>query len=88
MCSDHIQRQAENRVKYTVSLENNQKKVIDVGKSAQQLTETIEESHSKVDRNRVGLAEVQIEAEKERWLKNYCLSCFLVDLIFLGVEID
>ncbi|KAL3537048.1 hypothetical protein ACH5RR_000414, partial [Cinchona calisaya] len=67
MCSDHIQRLAENRVKSSVSLENNQKRLVDLGKSAQQLRETIEESQSKVDINRVGLAEVQIETEKERF---------------------
>ncbi|XP_027112931.1 E3 ubiquitin-protein ligase BRE1-like 1 isoform X1 [Coffea arabica] len=67
MCSDHVQRLAENRVKLTVSLENNQKKVIDIRKSAQQLRETIEDSQLKVDSNRVDLAEVQIETERERF---------------------
>lgn len=67
LCSDHVQRLAENRVKLTVSLENNQKKVIDIRKSAEQLRETIEDSQSKVDRHRVDLAEVQIETERERF---------------------
>ena len=71
-------------MKLTVSLENNQKKVIDIRKSAQQLRETIEDSQPKVDSNRVDLAEVQIETERERWLDVtlHFHSCFFVDLNF------
>ncbi|CAI9101302.1 OLC1v1038595C1 [Oldenlandia corymbosa var. corymbosa] len=67
LCSDQVQRLAENRVKNTVSLENNQKKIVDLRKSAQQLRESVDESQSKVDRNRVSLAEMQIETERERF---------------------
>ncbi|KAL3516889.1 hypothetical protein ACH5RR_023791 [Cinchona calisaya] len=67
MCSDYVLRLAENRVKLTVSIDNNQKRVMDAQKSAQQLRQSIEDSQLKVDRNRVGLAEVQIETEKERF---------------------
>jgi chromosome segregation ATPase len=65
--SDQIQRLAENRVKSTGLLENNQKRMVDLNKSSEQMKETIEETQLKVDGNRVRLAEVQIETEQERY---------------------
>lgn len=68
ICSDQIQRLAENRVRSTCVLENNRKRMADVNKSSEQLKETIEKTQLKVDGNRVALAELQIETEQQRYL--------------------
>ncbi|XP_059633890.1 E3 ubiquitin-protein ligase BRE1-like 1 [Cornus florida] len=68
-CSDQVQKLAEDRFQNSATLENTQKKLLDVRKSSQQLMWSLEESQSKVDKNRVGLAELQIELEKERFEK-------------------
>lgn len=67
ICSDQIERLAENRVKSTGVLESNEKRTVEVRKSCEQLKETIEEMHLKVDGGRVGLAQLQIETEEERF---------------------
>ncbi|KAK4411217.1 hypothetical protein Sango_0194700, partial [Sesamum angolense] len=59
--SDHIQRLAEDRVQNAAALENTQRRLSDVRKSSQQLMGTL-------DDRRGGLAQLQIELEKERWL--------------------
>ncbi|GFS39294.1 histone mono-ubiquitination 1 [Actinidia rufa] len=69
MCSDQVQKLAEDRFQSLATLENTQKKLLDVRKSSQQLRESLEKSQSKVEKSRVGLAGLQIELEKERFDK-------------------
>lgn len=69
LCSEQVQKLQENRIQSSATLENNQRRLLDVRKSSLQLRESLEESHSKLDRSRLGLAELQIELEKERFEK-------------------
>ncbi|XP_057492355.1 E3 ubiquitin-protein ligase BRE1-like 1 [Actinidia eriantha] len=69
MCSDQVQKLAEDRFQSLATLENTQKKLLDVRKSSQQLRESLERSQSKVEKSRVGLAGLQIDLEKERFDK-------------------
>lgn len=66
MCSDQVQRLAEDRIQKSVSLENTQKRLSDANKSSQRMTKLLEESQSKLARRRAALADLQIELEKER----------------------
>lgn len=66
MCSDQVQRHAEDRVQKSVSLENTQRRLSDANKSSQRMTKLLEESQSKLARRRAALAYLQIELEKER----------------------
>ncbi|KVH97077.1 Zinc finger, RING/FYVE/PHD-type [Cynara cardunculus var. scolymus] len=68
-CSDQVQKLSETRVQKTVALENTQRRLQDVRRTSQQLTESLEESQIKVDRSRVSLMDLQIELEKERFDK-------------------
>ncbi|KAJ9563155.1 hypothetical protein OSB04_008315 [Centaurea solstitialis] len=68
-CSDQVQKLSETRVQKTAALENTQRRLQDVRRTSQQLTESLEESQSKVDRSRVSLTELQIELERERFDK-------------------
>lgn len=67
MCSDQVQRHAEDRVQKSVSLENTQRRLSDATKSSQRMTKLLEESQSKLARRRAALADLQIELEKERY---------------------
>lgn len=67
MCRDQIQKLAEDKFQRAITLENTQKRLSDVRKSSQQAQEALEESQSKVDRSRMGLSELQIELERERY---------------------
>ncbi|GFY92696.1 histone mono-ubiquitination 1 [Actinidia rufa] len=69
MCSDQVQKLAEDRFQSLATLENTQKKLLDVRKSSPQLRESLERSQSKVEKSRVGLAGLQIDLEKERFDK-------------------
>ncbi|PSS24116.1 E3 ubiquitin-protein ligase BRE1-like [Actinidia chinensis var. chinensis] len=69
MCSDQVQKLAEDRFQSLATLENTQKKLLDVRKSSLQLRESLERSQSKVEKSRVGLAGLQIDLEKERFDK-------------------
>lgn len=64
--TEHKQRVAEERAHNTASLENTQRKLLDVKKSSQQLMGTLEEAQSQVERSRACLTELQIDLEKER----------------------
>ena len=76
MCSDQVQRLAEDRFQSLATLENTQKKLLDVRKSSQQLRESLERSQSKVEKSRVGLVGLQIDLEKERYYA--CTYFFLM----------
>uniref|UniRef100_A0A5B7BUQ2 E3 ubiquitin protein ligase n=1 Tax=Davidia involucrata TaxID=16924 RepID=A0A5B7BUQ2_DAVIN len=69
ICSDQVQKLAEDGFQSSATLENSQKRLSDVRKSSLQLKESLEESQSKVDKSRVGLVQLQIELEKERFEK-------------------
>ncbi|KAA8550078.1 hypothetical protein F0562_001762 [Nyssa sinensis] len=69
VCSDQVQKLTEDRFQSSATLENSQKRFLDVRKSSLQLRESLEESQSKVGKSRVGLVELQIELEKERFEK-------------------
>ena len=89
MCSDQVQKLAEDRFQSLATLENTQKKLLDVRKSSQQLRESLERSQSKVEKSRVGLVGLQIDLEKERYYAcTYFSFCFLlyndVKLTFLS----
>lgn len=66
MCSDQVQKLAEDRLQSLGTLANFQKRLLDVTRLSQQARESLEESQSKVDKSRVSLGELQIELEKER----------------------
>ncbi|KAK6920354.1 hypothetical protein RJ641_016258 [Dillenia turbinata] len=69
MCSDQVQKLAEDRSNSSLSLETTQKKLLDVRKTSQQVRELLEESQTKAEKNRLHFAELQIELEKERFDK-------------------
>ncbi|KAL8249384.1 hypothetical protein R6Q59_006252 [Mikania micrantha] len=68
-CSDQVQKLSETRVQKTAALENTQRRLHDIKRASQQVTESLEESQSKVDRSRPSLMDLQIELEKERFDK-------------------
>lgn len=69
MCSDQVQKLAEDRLQSLGTLANFQKRLLDVTRLSQQARESLEDSQSKVDKSRVSLGELQIELEKERFEK-------------------
>ncbi|KAH7519670.1 E3 ubiquitin-protein ligase BRE1-like 1 [Ziziphus jujuba] len=69
ICSEQVQRLAEEKLQSSGSLENTQKRLLDVRRLSQQARESLEESQSKVDRSRVAHLELQLELEKERFEK-------------------
>lgn len=68
-CSDQVQKVSETRAQKTVALENTQRRLQDVRRTSQQLTDSLDESQTKVDKNRVILTDLQIQLEKERFEK-------------------
>lgn len=64
--SDQRHRLAVDRAHNAAAIESTQRRLLDVRKSSQLLVRTVEEAQAQVDRNRVCLAEMQIELEKER----------------------
>lgn len=64
--SDQVQKLAEERFQKSVSLENTQKRLFDMGISSQQARELLEDSQSKIEKSRVEIVELQIELERER----------------------
>lgn len=69
VCSEQIQKLADDKYHGSVALENTQKKLLDVRRSSQQTRESLEESQSKAEKSRVVLVELQIELERERYRK-------------------
>lgn len=68
-CSDQVQKLSETRVQKTAALENSQRRLQDIRRASQQLTDSLDESQSKVERSRANLMDLQIELEKERFEK-------------------
>ena len=67
-CSDQVQKLTEDRSHDSATLENTQKKLLDVKRLSHQVRESLEELQSKVDKSRLALMGVLIELEKERML--------------------
>lgn len=68
-CSDQVQKMSETRAQKTSALENTQRRLQDIRRTTQQVSDSLEESQSKVDKSRVSLTDLQIELEKERFEK-------------------
>ncbi|GKV12797.1 hypothetical protein SLEP1_g23900 [Rubroshorea leprosula] len=68
-CSDQVQKLSEDRLQSFVSLENLQKRLLDVRQPSNQVRESLQESQSKIEKNRGVLVELQIEFEEERFNK-------------------
>lgn len=75
-CSDHIQKIEDDKLRDTDTLENTQKRLLDVRIASQQTRESLDQSQSKVEESRTTQAELQIELEKERC--GYFLFLFLL----------
>jgi E3 ubiquitin-protein ligase BRE1 len=56
----------EDKIQRSVTLENTQKKLLDMGRSSSQARESLEDSQSRVERSRSALLELRIDLEKER----------------------
>ncbi|OVA08643.1 hypothetical protein BVC80_8511g8 [Macleaya cordata] len=69
VCSEQVQKLAEDRGQSSSALENTQKRLLDFRRESQRLKELLAKSQSKVEKSRIGVAEVQIELEKERFNK-------------------
>ncbi|KAI9182601.1 hypothetical protein LWI28_027086 [Acer negundo] len=68
-CSDQVQKLAEDRSHDSATLENTQKKLLDVKRLSLQVRESLEELQSNLDKSRLALMGVLIELEKERFDK-------------------
>ncbi|KAL5798900.1 hypothetical protein ACOSQ2_003720 [Xanthoceras sorbifolium] len=68
-CSDQVQKLAEDRFRDSITLENTQKKLLDVKRSSLQVRESLEELQSRVDKSRLALMELLIELERGRFDK-------------------
>ncbi|CAN6566590.1 unnamed protein product [Malus baccata var. baccata] len=69
ICKDHVQKVAEDKLQKQITLENTQKRLLEVRRQSQQLREALAASQSKVGESRKGLSELQLELEKERFEK-------------------
>ena len=67
ICKDHVQKVAEDKSQKQITLENTQKRLLEVRRQSQQLREALAASQSKVGESRKGLSELQLELEKERY---------------------
>ncbi|MBA0762518.1 hypothetical protein Gotri_012117 [Gossypium trilobum] len=68
-CSDQVQKLGEERFQKSVSLENTQKRLLDMRRSSHQAKESLEDSQLKIEKSRAALVELQIEIERERFKK-------------------
>ncbi|XP_057998195.1 E3 ubiquitin-protein ligase BRE1-like 1 isoform X3 [Hevea brasiliensis] len=66
---DQVHKLKEEKFQNSSTLENTQKRLVDVRKSSNQARESLEDSQSKVGRSRAALLELQIELERERFDK-------------------
>lgn len=66
VCFDQVHKLKEEKFQNSSTLENTQKRLLDVRKSSNQARDTLEDSQSKVGRSRAALLELQIELERER----------------------
>lgn len=74
-CSDQIQKIEEDKLRDTDTLENTQKRLLEIRIASQQTRESLDQSHYKVEKSRTTQAELQIELEKERY--GYFLFLFI-----------
>lgn len=65
-CSEHIQKLADDKLHSSFTLENSQKKLLEMRRSSQQAQESLEDLQSKGEKSRVTVVEMQIELERER----------------------
>ncbi|XP_071736096.1 E3 ubiquitin-protein ligase BRE1-like 1 [Rutidosis leptorrhynchoides] len=68
-CSDQVQKLSETRAQKMVALENTQRRLQDIRRTSEQLTDSLDVSQSKVDGSRTSLMNLQIQFEKERFDK-------------------
>ncbi|KAG6784625.1 hypothetical protein POTOM_010323 [Populus tomentosa] len=68
-CSDQVHKLVEDKIQRSVTLENTQKKLLDMGRPSSQARESLEDSQSRVERSRSALLELRIDLEKERFDK-------------------
>ncbi|XP_025015584.2 E3 ubiquitin-protein ligase BRE1-like 1 isoform X2 [Ricinus communis] len=66
---DQVHKLAEEKFQNSGTLENTQKRLLDVRKSSNQVRDSLEDSQSKAERSRAALLELQIELERERFDK-------------------
>ncbi|KAK4270506.1 hypothetical protein QN277_023535 [Acacia crassicarpa] len=67
--ADQCQRLEEDKVQSSVTLENTQRRLLEVTRSSQQARETVEEVQSKVGISRVTRMELQVDLERERFAR-------------------
>ncbi|XP_028798888.1 E3 ubiquitin-protein ligase BRE1-like 1 isoform X2 [Neltuma alba] len=67
--SDQCQRLEEDKVQSSATLENTQRRLLDVRRLSQQARETVEEVQSKVGISRVTCMELQVDLERERFAR-------------------
>ncbi|KHN15371.1 E3 ubiquitin-protein ligase BRE1-like 1 [Glycine soja] len=68
-CLDQLQKLAEDKLQSSVTLENTQRRLSNVRRQSQQVTDMVVEMQSKIGSNRVTRMELQVELEKERFAK-------------------
>eukprot|EP00262_Sarcandra_glabra_P011428 TRINITY_DN2738_c0_g3_i1.p1 TRINITY_DN2738_c0_g3~~TRINITY_DN2738_c0_g3_i1.p1 ORF type:complete len:882 (+),score=196.77 TRINITY_DN2738_c0_g3_i1:207-2852(+) len=69
VCSEQVGKLAEDGWQSSVALENTNGSLVDVQRECQQLSESLDESQSKVDGSWLEVAELQMELENERFSK-------------------
>ncbi|MCL7049427.1 hypothetical protein MKW94_001260, partial [Papaver nudicaule] len=69
LCSEQVQKLAEDRSQTSSALESTQKRLLDVRRDSQRLRESLSKSLSKVEKIRMTVAELQIELVNERFSK-------------------
>ncbi|GAA0169149.1 hypothetical protein LIER_23694 [Lithospermum erythrorhizon] len=67
MWSDQVRRVAEDQGQNRSTLDNTQRRLLDMKKSSHQVKAKLEEAQSKVEESRLGFLDLQIELEKERF---------------------
>lgn len=66
MCTEKVQKLAEDRLQGSNALDNTQKRLSDVRRLSHQIRESLEELQFKVDKSRGTAGELQAELERER----------------------
>lgn len=69
ICTEKVQKLAEDRLQGSNALDNTQKRLSDVRRMSHQIRESLEELQSKVDKSRGTAGELQAELERERFKK-------------------
>lgn len=66
ICTEKVQKLAEDRLQSSNALDNAQKRLSDVRRLSHQIRESLEELQFKVDKSRGTMGELQVELERER----------------------